>query len=203
MQQLKSRWSKRQAFDSHSSVRLRSLSSFLATHCSFADCPAWPLNTQGGEGSTWNGIWLHSNQSTHSSAAGTKRAGRLESLHWSRQYRQMYALTSSLISQLCLDFSNTSAALLKGDLGVMGPRGIKENLSFYVLFLSLKTNNNQKQKKKNWFNHHSFGVISHWRNYGAEHWFQEVLGCWAQMALIIWAAIDRCDGLGFCCLGQV
>lgn len=32
---------------------------------------------------------------------------------------------------------------------------------------------------------------------------EKCCGLWAQMALIIWAAIDRCDSLGFCSLGQV
>jgi len=171
---------------------------FIATHCSFSDCPARPLNTQGGEGSTWNGVWLHSNQSTHSSPARTKRAGRLESLHWTEQYRQMYAPTSCLISQPCLCFPNTSAALLKRE---RWGNGVKRDQSDIFYFIKNKQTNNNN-KRNTWFNHSS-GVISHWRNYGAEHWFQEVLGCWAQMALIIWAAIDRCDGLGFCCLGQV
>lgn len=176
----------------------------LATHCSLSDCSAWPLNTQGGEGSMWNGVWLHSNPSTHSSPAGTKRAGRLASLHWSRQSGQMYALTSSLILQLGLDFPNTSAALLKRGPGVTGVQRDQRELIFLGPYSFIKNKQQLKKKRwEHWFNHHSSGVISHRRNYGAEHWFQEVLGCWAQMALIIWVAIDRCDGLGFCCLGQV
>jgi hypothetical protein len=59
----------------------------------------------------------------------------LESLHWSEQYRQMNALTSSLISQPCLDFPNISAALLKRE-----PRGsgVKRDQSDIFSFIKNK-----------------------------------------------------------------
>lgn len=117
----------------------------LGTHCSRSDCSAWPLNTQGGEGSMWNGVWLHSNPSTHSSPAGTKRAGRLASPHWSRQSGQMYALTSSLILQLGLDFPNTSAALLKRGPGVTGVQRDQRELIFLGPYSFIK---NKQQLKK-------------------------------------------------------
>lgn len=49
-----------------------------------------------GEDATWNSIWLHSNQSTYSSL-DTQRKHRLDSLCWTKQYRQIHALTSNLI----------------------------------------------------------------------------------------------------------
>lgn len=119
---------------------------FLATHCSFSDCSAWPLNTQGGEGSTWNGIWLHSNQSTHSSPASTKRTGRLEPLHWGRQLGKcIHWLPASFLSSGLTSLTH-QLLYLKGALGWWGQEGSKRTyLSGSFSFIK---NNNQKREKK-------------------------------------------------------
>jgi len=168
----------------------------LTMHCSVSCCPARPHNTLRRRLNMKQHLAAFQSVNTFITRC-TKKAGRLDSLYWTQQFRPAQALTSNSIWRFSISILKTW--LTSQLLYLMEPLvdGVKKGSKRIYLFSFFSFH----WKKK--INHNGSGVISYWQNCGAVYWIREVLGLRAQMALIIWAAIDRCDGLGFCSLGQV
>ena len=168
----------------------------LTMHCSVSRCPARPHNTPRRRLNMKQRLAAFQSVNTFITRC-TKKAGRLESLYWTQQFRPVQALTSNSIWRFSISILKTW--LTSQLLYLMEPfvDGVKKGSKRIYLFSFFSFH------WKKIFNHNGSGVISYRQNCGAVYWIREVLGLWAQMALIIWAAIDRCDSLGFCSLGQV